>query len=209
MGTMSATTVTTQRTTDRVRTWGLVCLAAGVLGAASGILLTLWPEQVPDDRWSYPMTAGGFAAIQAWFAVQHVGLLLGQLALGESGVIGTSRFGRAGHWLAVLGTVVLTVTEVLAIAAKDWTLDQGGWLNGLYGFATTAAGVGFVLAGLAIRKEGRWTGWPSYLVLLMGVWVFVPMFPALLLSFLAARLSITAWMLMYAALGWLLWRAQD
>jgi hypothetical protein len=57
-----------------------------------------------------------------------------------------------------------------------------------------------------VWRERRWTGWPRWVPLTMGVWVFVPMIPAMLAGFLPARLAISAWMLLYAALGWALVR---
>jgi hypothetical protein len=198
----------TDRTTtsDRVRTLGLVCFVAGVLGALCGLLLAVWPEQVPDDRWSYPMTPGGFTAIQLFFAVHHLGLVAGLVALGASGVLGTGRLGRIGLWLSIGGMALLALTEALAVSAADKELGEAAWLDSLYGVSTTACGIGLVLAGIAVLREGRWAGWPSYLVLVLGIWVFVPMFPALVLSFLGARLAIGAWMVLFGVLGWLLWR---
>lgn len=203
---MSTATSTTQRTSDRVRTLGLVCLVTGVLGALLGLVLAVWPAQVSDDMWSYPLTPGGFTAIQLFFAVHHLGLIAGLVALGASGVLGSSRLGRVGLWLSTGGVAMLALTEALAVTVADKTLDEGAMVNSLYGLSTTACGIGLVLAGIAVRREGRWAGWPSYLVLVMGIWVFVPMFPALILSFLGARLAIGAWMALFGALGWLLWR---
>ena len=40
--------------------------------------------------------------------------------------------------------------------------------------------------------------------LALGVWVFVPMTPAIMAGFMPARLAITGWMLLFAALGWAL-----
>ena len=47
---------------DRVRTGAFLCLAAGVLGAASGLALALVEPSVDVDRFSYPLSAGSFAA---------------------------------------------------------------------------------------------------------------------------------------------------
>jgi hypothetical protein len=44
-------------------------------------------------------------------------------------------------------------------------------------------------------------------VLVTGVYVFVPLTPALLGPFVLARLAITGWMLLFAALGWVLLRS--
>jgi hypothetical protein len=60
------------------------------------------------------------------------------------------------------------------------------------------------MVGAMVARERRWSGWSRWLPLTLGVWVFVPMMPALVAGYLPARLAITAWMLLYAALGWVL-----
>ncbi len=47
------------------------------------------------------------------------------------------------------------------------------------------------------------------MVLVAGVFVFVPMMPALMGPFVLARLAITAWMLLFAALGYALWKVGE
>ena len=189
---------------------GLVCLAAGLLGAASGVFLALYPAQVPDDRYSYPFTAAGFAAIQVWFCIHHLGLLAGVAALGPSGALGPGPAGRWGARLAVAGVALLSLTELLAVTARHRTLGDGtATLDTLYSISSLLIGVGLITAGIAVRRAGRWRGWRSLVVLVAGVWVFVPMVPALFGPFILARLSITGWMLLFAGLGYALWRPED
>lgn len=191
---------------SKVLTLGWICLAAGLLGAASGIYLAAVSPAVTDDQWSYPLTPTGFTWIQIWFAVHHVGLVLGLLAVWSAGVVGRSGLGRLGHVLAVGGMVGLTLAELAAIAARHDAMDTSrvAALNAVYGVVSIAAGVGLVLEGIAAKREGVWVGWQRWLLLVTGVWVFVPMMPALALSFLGARLAITGWMLLFAAIGWAL-----
>lgn len=197
-----------------IRLGGLACLIAGALGAASGVFLAAYPAQGSEDTWRYPLSAEGFAAIQVWFAFQHLGLLVGILALLGAGVLGAGvlgggRLGRLGVSVAAVGMSLLTVTEVLAVTARHSALDEHAYLNALYGVSSILSGVGLIAAGVAIRRAGAWTGWRSWVVLVGGVWVFVPMFPAMVAGFLAARLGITGWMLVFAALGWALFRSED
>ena len=185
---------------------GAVCLVAGVLGAGSGLYLAVADPRVPDSQFSYPLTAAGFVAIQLWFCVQHLGLLAGQVALRSSGVAGPGRAVAWGHGLGIAGMALLTLTELLAIAAADdpYPSSLTNVLDALYGVASLAIGVGLVIVGTAVRGVGAWTGWRAWLPLALGVWVFVPMTPAIMAGFLPARLAISAWMLLYAALGWAL-----
>ena len=60
--------------------------------------------------------------------------------------------------------------------------------------------------GTGIRRTGRWQGLRRFLPLALGVYIFVPLTPALFASFLFARLAIGGWMLGFAFLGWALIR---
>jgi len=192
-----------------LRRSGVVCLAAGLLGAASGLFLLLVGPQVPDSRFSYPLDVGAFVAIQVWFCVQHLGLLAGQLGLRASGAAGRGRVVAWGHVLGIAGMVALTVTEGIAIAAAEdpYPSDLTDVLDGLYGLSSIAVGVGLVIVGVGVRRAGVWTGWRGSVPLALGVWVFVPMTPMIIAGFVPARLGIVGWMLLYAALGWALLRA--
>lgn len=189
----------------------VVCVAAGLLGGVSGILLAVYPGQVSEDMFSYPLTADGFTVIQIWFFVQHLGLLAGIAALARAEAMAP---GRSAHWgtgLAASGMTLLAVTELIAITARNSTYpgDGTGLLDALYGVSSLAVGVGLILAGIAVRRRGGWTGWRGLVVLVAGIFVFVPMTPALIGPFILARLAITVWMLLFAALGYALWKADE
>jgi hypothetical protein len=190
---------------------GVVCMVAGILGAVSGIFLTVYPGQVSEDMFSYPLTAGGFTVIQIWFFVHHLGLLAGIAALGHTEAMARGRSARWGPGLAAWGMALLAVTELIAITARNSTYpgDGTGLLDALYGVSSLAVGVGLILAGIAVRRRGRWTGWRGLVVLVAGIFVFVPMTPALMGPFVLARLAITVWMLLFAALGYALWKVDE
>jgi len=158
---------------------GALCVAAGILGAASGIFLVVYPAQVSEDMFSYPLTAGGFTVIQIWFFVQHLGLLAGIAALARAAVMAQGRGARWGTGLAVSGMALLAVTELIAIAARNSIYPGEGTalLDVLYGASSVAVGVGLILAGIAVRNGGRWSGWRGLVVLVAGIFVFVPMMP--------------------------------
>lgn len=184
---------------------GLLCLWAGVLGAASGVFLALVPPAVDDDRYSYPLTAAGFVLIQCWFGLQHLGLVAGLVGLGRSSAVGAR---RAGVLTAIAGMGLLTATELAASAAARSTYPGPGTgvLDALYGISSVIIGIGLIGAGVAVLRAGAWRGWRRWLPLALGIYVFVPMFPAMFGGFLAARLAITGWMLLFALLGWALAR---
>lgn len=184
---------------------GLLCLWAGILGVASGVFLAVVSPAVDDDRYSYPLTAVGFVLIQCWFVLQHLGLAAGLVGLRRSAAVGAR---RAGVTAAIVGMGLLTATELAAIGAARSTYPGPGTglLDALYGISSVAIGTGLVGAGVAVLRADVWRGWRRWLPLALGVYVFVPMFPAMLGGFLTARLAIGGWMLLFALLGWALAR---
>ena len=101
--------------------------------------------------------------------------------------------------------------NLLAISAANaaYPSPRTDVLDALYGVSSVLIGIGMVVAGLAVLRAGRWTGWRRALVLVTGGYVFVPMMPARLGPFVLARLAITGWMLLFAALGWALLRSEE
>lgn len=140
--------------------------------------------------------------------MHHVGLLAGILALARVDALSPGRSARWGIGLAAAGMALLTATELIAITARSSTYpgERTSLLDALYGVSTLATGLGLILVGVAIRRGGRWTGWRGLVVLVTGIFVFVPMTPAMMGPFVLARLAITGWMLLFAALGYALWK---
>lgn len=193
-----------ERSRTSVVAVGWSCLVAGVVGAAAALFLVLVEPAVAEDRYSYPLTAGGFAAIQVFFFVHHLGLLAGLYGLWRSGAVGTSRLGRWGAWGAVLGMALLTVTELIAITGSDsaYPSPRTNMLDGFYGVSSVLIGVTMIMTGGAVMRTNVWRDWRRYVPLLLGVYVFVPMTPALFGPFVLARFAIGGWMLGFALLGW-------
>lgn len=185
---------------------GMWCLVAGLLGAASGVLLLVVTPAVPESRYSYPFEAWAFVAVQAWFVVQHLGLLAGQWGLRVGGAAGTGQLVRWGHWVGLVGMALLTATELLAItAARDpYPSTLTSILDACYGVSVIGVGLGMTAVGIGVFRQRRWLSWHRWVPLAIGVWVFIPMTPAIAAGYVPARLSITLWMLLYAALGWVL-----
>jgi hypothetical protein len=190
---------------------GWICLVAGLLGLASAIFLIAVEPSVGRDRFSYPFTSDAFAAAQVWFSVQHVGLLAGSYGLWRSGAVGASRLGRWGAWGAIVGMGLLTLAELVAISGSDAVRPSARTeaIGSLYGVATVVLGVSLILAGIATIRTRQWTGWRGLLPLILGVYLFVPLIPALLASYVLARLALGGWMLGFAFLGWALTTAGE
>ena len=183
---------------------GRVCVATGLVGAAAAIFLVLVEPAVDDGRYSYPLSPGGFTAIQVFFFVHHLGLLAGLYGLWRSGAAGTSRLGRWGTAGSMAGMALLTVAELAAISAAKsaYPSPRTDMLDGLYGIASMLIGATLIMAGVGVIRAGLWSDWRRYVPLMLGVYVFVPMTPAIFGPFVLARLAIGGWMLGFALLGW-------
>ena len=199
---MTTSNVTTE-SESTIRRAGAVCLVAALAGAASGIYLAAMEPDVSTDRFSYPQGAGEFATIQVFFVIQHLGLMLGLLALARTSAVPRTRLGVVGTYGAAVAMAALALMEAVAIAVRDAAMDSTAAtvVGAGYGVVSTALGVTLLAAGIAIVRAGVWQGWPRWVVLAMAVWVFFPMFPALATMTDGARLAIAGWMLLFAALG--------
>jgi hypothetical protein len=193
--------------TSFVKTAGLLCLIGAVIGVISALVTAFIPPAVSFDRFSYPYTPTGFLLAQLVFMSNHVLLLVGILGLARSGAAGTGLLGRVGLWISLAGMAALTLCEVWAMTFATSSYPGPGIdvLHTSYGAASILIGVGLVLAGVAVARTGEWAGWRRFVPLICGVAVFVIVIPGVFGPFLAGRLVLAVWMLMFAALGWALY----
>lgn len=195
--------------TPFVRAAGLLCLLGGVIGVASALVTGFIPAAVAPGRYSYPYTPTGFLAAQLVFILNHLLLLVGLLGLWRSDATGSHRFGRGGLWVSLAGMGLLTLCEVAAMTMADAAYPSpptdalGTW----FGMASILIGAGLVTAGIAVVRARVWTGWRRFLPLACGVAVFAIVIPGVFGPFLAGRLALAIWMLMFTALGAALLRA--
>jgi len=212
---MSTTTRTPTTTSRSVRQAGVWCIGAGLVGAAQAIIMLAWSPQVSDDRYSYPFTGFGFVVAQASFFLQHLPLVLGVVAILRLPAARASRTARIATGAAAVGLMLLAVNELITIAAYDAATDSSlaTLVNNLYGPPVILIGAGLLVAGIALLRQGtaRWVGarWMPALVLVLGVYVFVPLSPAIMGTFTAGRLGIGGWMLLFGVLGFGLTRLPD
>ena len=204
---MSTTTRTPLTTSRSVRRAGVWCLGAGLVGAAQAIIMLAWSPQVSDDRYSYPFTGFGFVVAQTSFFLQHLPLVVGVAALLWLPAVRASRTARIATVAATVGLMLLTVNELITITAYDATTDSSlaTLVDTLYGPPVILIGAGLVVAGIALLRQDSAAGVSARLipavVLVLGVYVFVPLTPAIMGTFTAARLGIGGWMLLFALLG--------
>lgn len=193
--------------TSFVKTAGLLCLVGAVIGVISALVTAFIPPAVSSEWYSYPYTSRGFLLAQIVFILNHVLLLVGILGLARSGAAGTGLLGRVGLWISLVGMAALTLCEVgaMTLATSPYPSPGTDFMDMAYGVASILIGVGLTLAGLAVARAGEWAGWRRFVPLICGVAVFVIVIPGVFGPFLAGRLVLAVWMLMFVALGWALY----
>lgn len=194
-------------TTYRPRLAAHIGLWAALAGALSGVVLIVADPAVTDDRFSYPFDASGFTIAQVFFSVQHLGLAIVLVAFARSGAA-SSKFARMSFYAATLSMLGLAALELIAIGARNsaYPSPRTDTLEAWYGVASTLIGLFLVLAGIAVLRAGGLVGWMRWIPLALGVYVFVPLTPAIFGPFVVGRLGIIGWMLLFAVFSWILLR---
>jgi len=149
---------------------------AGVVGAVgagasavSGVVVALVvtpASQVSVEMWSYPWSATALVPVSLVYTVLHLAVLVGLLGLTRSGA------GRIGAWIAVAGTAVLAVAELLSIPIAGQTMDQAGpgLVGATFGLGTVLSAAGFLTGGIVIVRARQGAGWRRYILLVTGIW---------------------------------------
>ena len=154
-------------------------IAAGAATAVSGAVLAFGIQPNTDisvDMWRYPWSSSGaFVAFSVFSAALHSLVIAGLVAFGRSGAAGRSRAATRGVALAVAGTALLLVGELASIPIRDAKVDDTSVaiVGAVFGLASIASMVGFLVAGRATLRAGRWHGWRRFTPLATGLWLVV------------------------------------
>ena len=154
-------------------------IAAGAGIAVAGAVLAFGIQPNTDisvDMWRYPWSSSGaFVAFSVFSAALHSLVIAGLVAFGRSGAAGRSRAATRGVALAVAGTALLVVGELASIPIRDAKVDDtsAAIVGAVFGLASIASMVGFLVAGRATLRAGRWHGWRRFTPLATGLWLVV------------------------------------
>ena len=184
--------------------WALV--AAGVTGAAAAVLLGFIPPAVGTDRFSFPLSSEAFVGIQLFFFLHHLALAWGLFVVWRSGFAGTGLLTRIGGASSVISMSLLAVLELVSATAANLASSASTVtaILGVYGVLSLLNGVALIVFGIAAARSRRGSGLLRFLPLALGIYVIVPLTPALFGPFVIARLAIGGWMVLFAVLGWAL-----
>ncbi len=186
------------------RAIGWLTVVSALAGTGLAVAIIMWPEQVPDTRWSFPFAAAPYVAFQVSFCLHHLTLIPGLALVARWAWPHATRTTRIGFGLTVASTALGAAIELAAVSAArvSATSALANTLGAAYGVMCLGLGVGFVLAGLALRNRplvdgllGRWT------YLAIGVWTFFPLLPSLFMPMVWGRITIGTWYLMYVGIG--------
>lgn len=160
---------------------------------------------------SYPLSHGVFAVEQVLVALHHAALAVAVFLVWRAGLAGGTRFASLTAWFAAVTLAAFAVWELVAIsgAGQPYPSEQTAWLDTGYGVLSMALGVSGILQGIAVVRARVLTGWSRWLLLALGVYVFVPMTPVMMLGFTPARIALAVWSLLFALQGLVMLRAAD
>jgi hypothetical protein len=163
------------------RTAGVWCAVGATIATAGGIVTGLIPTSVPTTDMSYPYSPTVYGITQILWASCQLLMFLGTLGLARSGAVGSSRLGQVGLWIALVGmaAIVPGVAGFAFIASQTADSSAATALSAFVGLASNLAGLGFVLAGIAVLRARQWQGWHRFAPLLCGLYVFVVLTPVL------------------------------
>ncbi len=135
-------------------------------------------------------------------------MLIGTIGFARSGAIGASRLGRIGLWIALIGMVLIVPSELGFAFFATATMDSlpGIFLSSAIGMATMVAALGFLLAGIAVLRAGRWQGWRRFIPLLCGLFVFVVFLPTLIVQPDLFLWPVAGWSACFVPLGLILYQ---
>jgi hypothetical protein len=154
-----------------------------VLAIAGNAALFAVDPAVPDDRLSWPLTAGDYIGMQLFFALTQALLAAGIIGLVRSDVVAPSRAARVFGGLAAVGMVLTVPGELVLILVRHAAADADS-----VSAASTVFGVGVLLADIGLMGLGtmalRQKRWPR-------PWVALPLVLGVFQLFVVTPVSLS------------------
>lgn len=187
----------------RVRAAATALVVAGLVGTIAYLVEAFAPPSAATEQYNYPVGPEVFVAVQVLYGIQHLALAWGLLGLIWSGAVPPSSLGTPSAYAASGAVALLAVVQFVAIGAAGETRAEFfvDMLDESFGFIAAAVGLTLVLTGIAVAYAGRWRGGWRYLPLALGIYVFIPLIPALTAPMGVARVILAGWMTLFALMG--------
>jgi hypothetical protein len=181
--------------------------AAGLLYAGiqldGGIIAAAYrgSSTVPYDRLNFPFSGSLATTTSLIWGLSQALFVVTLLGFARSGAVGTSRAGRIGAMLALVGSILFVVAHALSLIVRDARVDDpaGQTVIALFSVGTLLSASGFIGAGVAVVRAGHWTSWRRYSVLPVGIWMlcmlplqFTPLLPLAVAVYAATIVTFAA-----------------
>lgn len=163
-------------------------LDGGLLSAALRTTST-----VSDDRLSFPLGGNPATTAEAVWTASQLGFLLTLAAFRRRPALATSRLGRTGGLLALVGGVLFAGGHLVDLLYRDALLSDPAGVSAvsLFAVGSVLIAAGFLAAGTAIVRGSTWTGWHRFSPLAIGGWMVV-MIPLQFTGLLAVAVAVYA-----------------
>jgi hypothetical protein len=127
-------------------------------------------------------------------AISHLLTLVGVVGLARLGAAGRGRLASSGLVGTVLGLAVLTLAEFVSVPSESNA-------EAFYSVGTLLTGLGLILVGVAMLRDGRWTGWRRFTPLACGLFLLLIVVPALFMPGFVPHYALGAWGICWLLLG--------
>jgi hypothetical protein len=176
---------------------GVVTLLYAGISLDGGILTQAYrgASPVADDRLTFPWDGATAIATSLTWGVSQLLFVAALVVFARSRAVGSGRSGRVGAWLTVAGGVLLAAGHALTLVFLDATMDDLGGIAVMaaFGVGSLVTLVGFVMAGAATLRAGRWSSWRRHAPLAVAVALlavvplqFTPLLPLSLVPYAVA-----------------------
>ncbi len=182
-----------ERVLHRAGIAGMCGIAGGMLWFAGGVAGLIYPQVYQPDTTAF-MISGVVATASV------VLLLVGLLGILWGGALG-GRFGKALFAVAVLGYGLMVVGALQTIAGVGPLLDPEAGVALIYLLGRLVAAVFMLLTGVAVVLARRWTGWPAFTPVLVGLCPLVGELGSVVLFGQPNELLNACWGIFSALLG--------
>lgn len=172
----------------RYRTAGVALAAGGLLWQPLLAFENLAGLYDPSTTWQWYLDQWGFLVAMSC-------LLVGLVALDRAGVTGEGRIGRWAMHVLVLAWGALVLGQVVKLT-MGWDVEVVGIVGGLLTYPAA------LVAGLAVVRSGRWTGWRRWTLLGEGVYeTVVILVPLLVANWGPSWATEAGWQLSWVMVG--------